>query len=62
MINDVFDACVRVLETCARWLGITYKEINVWIFVILWPLFTLVLLLIVILQQRKIRHLRRGRS
>jgi hypothetical protein len=59
MMDQVFDWCVRVLVYWAHILGITYKEINVWIFVILWPILTLVLLGIIIWQQRKIRSLRK---
>jgi hypothetical protein len=37
--------------------GITYKEINVWVFVIIWPIVTLALIVVIILQQVHIRHL-----
>ena len=36
--NEVFDWCVRLLENWAAALGMTYNEINVWIFCIIWPL------------------------
>ena len=35
MINTVFDACVQLLLLWAGWFGISYKGINVWIFVII---------------------------
>ena len=57
MMDQIFDWCVRVLVYGAGILGITYNEINVWIFVIIWPLLTLILLGIVAIQQRKIRQL-----
>jgi hypothetical protein len=59
MMNAIFDWCVGVLVYWAGVLGITYKEINVWIFVIIWPIFTLVLIAIILWQQRKIRELSR---
>ena len=34
---EVFDWCVWVLETCAPPLGLTYKELNVWVFCIIEP-------------------------
>lgn len=59
MINTIFDFCVWLLVVGANGLGISYKAINVWIFVILWPLFTLGLLAIIGVQARQIRRLRR---
>ena len=60
MIDRIFDWCVQVLIYWAGLLGITYKEINVWVFVILWPLFTLTLMASIAIQQRKIRQLSSG--
>jgi hypothetical protein len=57
VIDAIFDLCMRVLVFLAGCLGISYQAINVWIFVILWPVFTLALIAIVILQQAKIRKL-----
>ncbi len=57
MINTIFDACVRLLIFLASQLGITYKAINVWIFVVIWPAFTLALIATVVMQWRKIRKL-----
>ncbi len=37
-IDWTFDTSVRALYTSAHWLGITYEEINVWLFCIVWPL------------------------
>ena len=42
-IDVVFDFCVKLLIDAARFFGITYEEINVWIFVVIWPLLSLVL-------------------
>ncbi len=57
MMDRIFDWCVSVLVYAAGLLGITYKEINVWVFVILWPAATILLMVIIILQQRTIRKL-----
>jgi hypothetical protein len=57
MVDIIFDQCVFLLVFLATRLGMTYKAINVWIFVIIWPICTLTLIAIVILQQRKIRRL-----
>jgi len=35
MMDQIFDWCVNVLVYWAGILGVTYKEINVWVFVIL---------------------------
>ena len=39
--DNVFDWSVIALVECAKLLGITYKEINVWLFCVAWPLVTL---------------------
>jgi hypothetical protein len=57
MMDAIFDNCVRILVFLAGQTGLTYKEINVWIFVILWPLVTLGWLLLVIFQRRRIQIL-----
>lgn len=60
MMDQIFDWCVAVLVYWAQVFGITYKEINVWVFVIIWPIMTLVLIAIIILQQRRIKRLSKG--
>ena len=57
MMDQIFDWCVTVLVYWANRIGITYKEINVWVFVIVWPLFTLILIGIIVAQSRTIRKL-----
>ena len=58
-MNQIFDWCVNVLIYWANVFGITYKDINVWIFVIIWPLLTLLLIGIIVMQYRMIRRLSR---
>jgi len=56
-MNQIFDWCVNVLVYWANVLDITYKEINVWIFVVIWPILTILWMVIILWQQRKIRQL-----
>ena len=58
-MNEIFDWCVDLLYYLAGMTGLTYKEINVWLFVIIHPLLTLALLIAVILLIRKNRGLKR---
>jgi Na+-driven multidrug efflux pump len=41
-IDVTFDWCVRLLYEVAGWIGVTYEEINVWLFVIILPIFLLI--------------------
>jgi len=56
-MDQIFDWCVNVLVYWAGILGITYKEINVWVFVILWPILTVILISIIFKQRQIIRRL-----
>ena len=47
--DKVFIACVLFLQVLAMKLGITYRTINVWIFCIIWPIFTISLIIAVLL-------------
>lgn len=42
-MNTVFDICVEIMKVMSAFLGITYEQLNVWLFVILHPLVTLIL-------------------
>ena len=42
-IDITFNFCVRLLYDIGGLLGITYEEINVWLFVVIWPIASLVL-------------------
>ena len=42
-IDDTFDVCVKLLFDVANIMGITYEEINVWLFCVIWPILTLVM-------------------
>jgi hypothetical protein len=43
-MNDVFNWCVDFLVYWAQIFNITYEEINVIVFCIIWPIFTLFLI------------------
>jgi hypothetical protein len=57
MMDQIFDWCVNVLVYWANIFGITYKEINVWVFVIIWPILTIVLVAIIAWQRQRIQQL-----
>lgn len=59
MMDQIFDWCVNVLVYWAGILGITYKAINVWVFVILWPILTIILIGVIVVQRRMINQLSR---
>jgi hypothetical protein len=59
-MDQIFDWCVNLLVSWAGVLGITYKEINIWIFVIIWPILTIGLIGIIVVQHRRIRKLSKG--
>jgi hypothetical protein len=40
-MNEIFDKCVDILIFLGNITGLTYKEINVLIFCIIWPLLTI---------------------
>lgn len=58
-MNVIFDLCVAILVTLAERFGMTYQEVNVWIFVILWPVLTLFLVGWILRQHFLIKRLRR---
>ena len=57
MMDQIFDWCVNVLIYWANIVVITYKEINVWVFVIIWPILTTVLVAVIIRQRQRIQQL-----
>jgi hypothetical protein len=56
MMDQIFDWCVRILVYWAGIFGITYKEVNAWVFVIVWPILTIILIGVIVMQQRRIRQ------
>ena len=58
-VDEVFRACVVLLVFVADKIGMTYEEINIWIFVILWPLLTIYQTARITFLQYQIRKLRK---
>ena len=58
-MEDFFWWCVDVMDLSAAWLGLTYEEWNVILFVIIHPLITLVLLITSIYYYRKAKQVLR---
>ena len=56
-MNEVFDICVAILICIADLFEVSYKEANIWIFVIIEPILFLAMLYIIIKQRRKIKNL-----
>ena len=57
MVDYLFYLCVDILVWLAELTGTTYELINIIIFVIGYPLFVILLLIIIYSQQKKIRKL-----
>ena len=60
-IDITFNFCVRLLYDICNILGITYEEINVWLFVVIWPIASLVLFAEVIRLRVKISFMNNSR-
>ena len=43
-MDNLFDACVEFLRWLGNMVGLSYKEINIWIFLVLWPVLTVILI------------------
>jgi len=52
-MDNLFDACVEFLRWLGDIVGLSYKEINIWIFVIIEPII-FILMLLWILKFKKI--------
>ena len=57
-INKVFDLCVDILLYGADILGMTYNEINIWLFVIIQPLIHIIMAIWIFYLIRSNRKLR----
>ena len=42
-VDETFDICVKLLFDVADIIGISYEEINVWVFCVIWPILTLIM-------------------
>ena len=57
-IDYTFDVSVRALFYWAKLMGITYEEINVWLFCIAWPIATLAMMGAIVMLWRSNRSMR----
>lgn len=58
LVDIIFDLCVDFLIYWAKILGISYNEINVYIFCIIWPIFTMILIGLILYQWKVILKLK----
>jgi hypothetical protein len=54
-IDTAFKLCVMLLVDLSKILGVTYEELNIWIFVIIWPLLTIFETLLIVILFIKLR-------
>ena len=59
-INYTFNWCVRLLEQIAYLLGLTYQEINVWLFCIILPIILLIMMIQIIMLKIKVNSLKKS--
>ena len=57
MVNFIFYWCVDFLALLAELTGTTYEWINILMFIIGYPIFVLILFLIIYFQNKKIKNL-----
>ena len=57
-VNKLFDLCVDILLYGADILGMTYNEINIWLFVIIQPLIHIIMAIWIFYLIRSNRKLR----
>lgn len=62
LIDAIFKYCVFALVALAKWLGVSYEEVNVWIFVIIWPIITIALIVWIVILRRKVKKLKKQLS
>lgn len=58
-MNDVFYWCVDFLEFWAAQVGMTYEEINVWLFVIIMPAILIIQAIVIFILVRKLLKMKK---
>lgn len=53
--DQLFDICVQILVWIAKESNMTYQEVNVWLFCVIWPIFTVYLMIRIAYLKYKIR-------
>jgi hypothetical protein len=51
MMDRVFWHCVDILNVVASWLGVTYEELNIWVFIVIQPAIIVALTVTLVWQQ-----------
>ena len=59
-MNEVFDQSVRLLQIASEKLGMTYQELNIWIFLIIEPIVFVILLIKIYLLTKKLKNYERS--
>ena len=59
-MNKVFDQSVRFLQLASEQLGVTYQELNVWIFLIIEPIVFVFLVIKIYLLTKKLKNYERS--
>jgi uncharacterized membrane protein len=57
-VDNLFNSCVLFLVQIASLLGITYEELNVYLFCIAWPTITVYLMLRIMYLKWKVKWLK----
>ena len=55
-MDNLFDACVELLIWLSNILGLSYKEINIWIFVIIEPIIFILMFLWIVKLRHKLKN------
>ena len=59
-MNEVFEQSVRFLQLASEQLGMTYQELNVWIFLIIEPIVFVILVIKIYLLTNKLNNYERS--
>ena len=59
-MNEVFNQSVRFLILTSEQLGMTYQELNVWIFLIIEPIVFVILVIKIYLLTKKLNNYERS--
>jgi hypothetical protein len=60
MVDQVFNLCVDLLLWLGDLTGLGYNGINVLIFCVIWPVFTLLLMYVVYVQRKEITNIHKA--
>ena len=59
IVNASFAWSVQFLYDIANWMNITYESLNIWVFVVVHPLITMVLVLWVIKLRARLKRVQK---